>query len=202
MGQSGARAGPERRPGALHPRPGAGILPARPGGRAVARARPLTLPEPPMDARPDPVPPRPPAAAGGPLERLFRLSDHGTSVRTELLAGLTTFLTMAYIVFINPSILAEAGMDRGAVFVATCLAAALGSLIMGLWANWPVAMAPGMGLNAYFAYAMVQGLGFTWQAALGAVFISGLCFLAVTPPPSSRSATCTGPARCSPCSAS
>ena len=124
--------------------------------------------------------PRPPAAAGGPLERLFRLSDHGTSVRTELLAGLTTFLTMAYIVFINPSILAEAGMDRGAVFVATCLAAALGSLIMGLWANWPVAMAPGMGLNAYFAYAMVQGLGFTWQAALGAVFISGLCFLAVT----------------------
>ena len=121
-------------------------------------------------------------SARGPalLERLFRLSEHGTSVRTELLAGLTTFLTMAYIVFINPSILSEAGMDRGAVFVATCLAAALGSLAMGLLANWPVAMAPGMGLNAYFASVVVLGMGYTWQAALGAVFISGLCFLAVT----------------------
>lgn len=127
-----------------------------------------------MDARPDIVP------TGGPLERLFRLSAHGTTVRTEILAGLTTFLTMAYIVFINPSILADAGMDRGAVFVATCLAAALGSLVMGLLANWPVAMAPGMGLNAYFAYVVVLGMGYTWQAALGAVFISGLCFLVVT----------------------
>lgn len=127
-----------------------------------------------MDARPDIVP------TGAPLERLFRLSAHGTTVRTEILAGLTTFLTMAYIVFINPSILADAGMDRGAVFVATCLAAALGSLVMGLLANWPVAMAPGMGLNAYFAYVVVLGMGYTWQAALGAVFISGLCFLVVT----------------------
>jgi len=127
-----------------------------------------------MDARPDIVP------TGGPLERLFRLSAHGTTVRTEILAGLTTFLTMAYIVFINPSILADAGMDRGAVFVATCLAAALGSLVMGLLANWPVAMAPGMGLNAYFAYVVVLGMGYTWQAALGAVLISGLCFLVVT----------------------
>ncbi|GJD58463.1 NCS2 family permease [Methylobacterium dankookense] len=123
---------------------------------------------------------RPPSRGRAALERLFRLSEHGTTVRTELLAGLTTFLTMAYIVFINPSILADAGMDRGAVFVATCLAAALGSLVMGLLANWPVAMAPGMGLNAYFAYVVVLGMGFTWQAALGAVFISGLCFLAVT----------------------
>jgi AGZA family xanthine/uracil permease-like MFS transporter len=118
--------------------------------------------------------------ASGILERTFRLAEHGTSVRTELLAGLTTFLTMAYIVFINPSILADAGMPRGAVFVATCLVAALGSMIMGLYANYPIALAPGMGLNAYFTYVVVQGLGFSWQAALGAVFISGLCFLVVT----------------------
>ncbi|MGP4849310.1 solute carrier family 23 protein, partial [Marinobacter sp. 1Y8] len=89
-------------------------------------------------------------------------------------------LTMAYIVFINPSILADAGMPKGAVFVATCLVAALGSLVMGLYANYPIALAHGMGLNAYFAYVVVLGMGFTWQAALGAVFISGLCFLAVT----------------------
>lgn len=114
------------------------------------------------------------------LERLFRLRAHGTTVRTELLAGLTTFLTMAYIVFVNPSILADAGMPKGSVFVATCLIAALGSLVMAFVANWPVALAPGMGLNAYFAYVVVQGMGYTWQAALGAVFISGLCFLAVT----------------------
>jgi AGZA family xanthine/uracil permease-like MFS transporter len=118
--------------------------------------------------------------ASGILERTFRLAEHGTSVRTELLAGLTTFLTMAYIVFINPSILADAGMPRGAVFVATCLVAALGSMIMALYANYPIALAPGMGLNAYFTYVVVQGLGLSWQAALGAVFISGLCFLVVT----------------------
>lgn len=117
---------------------------------------------------------------GGLLERAFRLTEHGTSIRTELLAGLTTFLTMAYIVFVNPSILADAGMPRDAVFVATCLVAALGSLIMGLYANYPIALAPGMGLNAYFTYVVVQGLGFSWQAALGAVFISGLCFLIIT----------------------
>ncbi|XYD07996.1 NCS2 family permease [Methylobacterium sp. NMS12] len=121
-----------------------------------------------------------PAARPGFLERTFRLAEHGTSVRTELLAGLTTFLTMAYIVFINPSILGDAGMPRGAVFVATCLVAALGSLIMALYANYPIALAPGMGLNAYFTYVVVQQLGFTWQAALGAVFISGVCFLIVT----------------------
>ncbi|KAA0124704.1 NCS2 family permease [Methylobacterium sp. P1-11] len=121
-----------------------------------------------------------PAANPGFLERTFRLADHGTSVRTEVLAGLTTFLTMAYIVFINPSILGDAGMPRGAVFVATCLVAALGSLIMALYANYPIALAPGMGLNAYFTYVVVQQLGFSWQAALGAVFISGVCFLIVT----------------------
>ena len=85
------------------------------------------------------------------LERLFKLEEHGTTIRTELLAGLTTFLTMAYIVFVNPSILADAGMPKGPVFVATCLIAALGSMVMALAANWPVALAPGMGLNAYFA---------------------------------------------------
>jgi AGZA family xanthine/uracil permease-like MFS transporter len=111
------------------------------------------------------------------LDDYFRLSEHGTTVRTELLAGLTTFLTMAYIVFVNPSILENAGMDFGAVFVATCLAAAVGTLIMGLAANYPIALAPGMGLNAYFAFAVVGGMGYPWQVALGAVFISGVIFL-------------------------
>lgn len=110
-------------------------------------------------------------------ERLFRLQQHGTSVRTEVLAGLTTFLTMSYIVFVNPEILGSTGMDPGAVFVATCLAAALGSLVMALVANFPVGMAPGMGLNAFFAFTVVGAAGYPWQQALGAVFISGLVFL-------------------------
>lgn len=114
------------------------------------------------------------------LERIFRLQEHQTTVRTELLAGLTTFLTMAYIIFVNPAILGDAGMPKGAVFVATCLIAALGTTIMGLYANYPIALAPGMGLNAYFAYVVVGHMGFTWQAALGAVFISGCLFFAVT----------------------
>ncbi len=114
------------------------------------------------------------------LERLFKLEEHGTSVRTEVLAGLTTFLTMAYIIFVNPSILGDAGMPKGAVFVATCLIAALGTAIMGLYANYPIALAPGMGLNAYFAYVVVLGMGIPWQTALGAVFISGCLFLLVT----------------------
>jgi len=114
------------------------------------------------------------------LERYFQLSAHGTSVKTELLAGLTTFLTMAYIIFVNPDILSAAGMPRDAVFVATCLAAVLGSAIMGLYANYPIALAPGMGLNAYFAFAVVKGMGITWQVALGAVFISGLLFIVVS----------------------
>jgi AGZA family xanthine/uracil permease-like MFS transporter len=114
------------------------------------------------------------------LERLFGLREHGTSVRTECIAGFTTFLAMAYIVFVNPEILSAAGMPRESVFVATCLAAALGSAIMGVYANYPIAMAPGMGLNAYFAYVVVQGLGYTWQAALGAVFLSGCLFVLVS----------------------
>lgn len=114
------------------------------------------------------------------LENQFKLKEHGTDVRTEILAGVTTFLTMAYIIFVNPSILADAGMPKGAVFVATCLIAALGTAIMALYANYPIALAPGMGLNAYFAYVVVGAMGFTWQAALGAVFISGCLFLLVT----------------------
>jgi len=114
------------------------------------------------------------------LERWFQLSAHGTSVRTEVMAGVTTFLTMAYIIFVNPDILSAAGMPKDSVFVATCLAAALGSGIMGLYANYPIALAPGMGLNAYFAFAVVKGMGFTWQAALGAVFISGMLFIFVS----------------------
>ncbi|MDY7510106.1 NCS2 family permease [Ralstonia wenshanensis] len=114
------------------------------------------------------------------LARTFKFEEHQTDVRTEVLAGLTTFLTMAYIIFVNPNILADAGMPHDAVFVATCIAAAIGTVIMGMYANYPIAMAPGMGLNAYFAYAVVKGMGFTWQAALGAVFISGCLFLLVS----------------------
>ncbi|GEK49064.1 NCS2 family permease [Bisbaumannia pacifica] len=111
------------------------------------------------------------------LDNHFKLSEHHTTVRTEVIAGITTFLTMAYIIFVNPSILSETGMDYGAVFVATCLAAAIGSLIMGVWANYPIAQAPGMGLNAFFTYGVVLGMGYTWEAALGAVFFSGFTFL-------------------------
>lgn len=114
------------------------------------------------------------------IEKFFSLQAHGTNVRTELLAGLTTFLTMAYILFVNPSILGDAGMPKGSVFVATCLAAAIGSLIMGLYANYPIALAPGMGLNAYFAYGVVKGMGYTWEAALGAVCLSGILFVIVS----------------------
>ena len=114
------------------------------------------------------------------LERFFKLDAHGTTVRTELVAGLTTFLTMAYIIFVNPSILGAAGMPKESVFVATCLIAALGTSVMALYANYPIALAPGMGLNAYFAFVVVLHMGYTWQAALGAVFISGCLFLLVT----------------------
>jgi AGZA family xanthine/uracil permease-like MFS transporter len=114
------------------------------------------------------------------LERYFQLSAHGTTARTELMAGITTFLTMAYIIFVNPDILSAAGMPREAVFVSTCLAAALGSTIMGLYANYPIALAPAMGLNAYFAFTVVGGMHFPWQTALGAVFISGCLFVLIS----------------------
>ncbi|PPK59520.1 permease family protein [Marinobacter persicus] len=110
------------------------------------------------------------------LERLFQLEAHGTTVRKEIVAGITTFLTMAYIIVVNPSILSATGMDFGAVFVATCIAAAIGTLIMGLWANYPIALAPGMGLNAFFSFTVVGSMGYSWQVALGAVFLSGFIF--------------------------
>lgn len=111
------------------------------------------------------------------LEKLFKLSENNTDVKTEVLAGVTTFLTMAYIIFVNPSILSQAGMDHGAVFVATCIAAAIGCFIMGLYANYPIAQAPGMGLNAFFTYSVVLGMGHSWQVALAAVFCSGILFI-------------------------
>jgi len=114
---------------------------------------------------------------------MFDLEANGATVRTELIAGLTTYLTMVYIAFVNPAILAATGMDKGAVFVATCLAAAFGSALMGLYANYPVALAPGMGLNTYFAYSVVKGLGVPWQTALGAVFLSGVLFFLVSVTP-------------------
>ena len=114
------------------------------------------------------------------MDRFFELTARGTTPRTEILAGLATYLTMVYIVVVNPSILAAAGIDHGAAFVATCLAAAIGSLLMGLLANYPIALAPGMGLNAYFAFVVVGAMGIPWQVALGAVFVSGFLFFLVS----------------------
>jgi AGZA family xanthine/uracil permease-like MFS transporter len=114
------------------------------------------------------------------LERLFHLSENKTTVRTEVLAGATTFLTMVYIVVVNPAILGDAGMPVGAVAVATCLAAGFGCLLMGFVANYPLALAPGMGLNAYFTYTVVKGMGVPWETALGCVFLSGAAFLVLT----------------------
>ncbi len=111
------------------------------------------------------------------IERYFGINGENTTIKTEILAGVTTFLTMAYIIFVNPNVLADAGMDKGAVFVATCLAAAVGCFIMGIYAKLPVALAPGMGLNAFFTYGVVLGMGYTWQAAMGAVFLSGCIFV-------------------------
>ncbi len=111
------------------------------------------------------------------LDTYFELTERGSNVRTESIAGVTTFLAMAYITVVNPSVLSQAGMDFGAVFVATCIAAAVGSILMGLLGNYPIAQAPGMGQNAFFAFGVVLGMGHTWQAALGAVFLSGVLFV-------------------------
>jgi adenine/guanine/hypoxanthine permease len=127
------------------------------------------------ESTPHPIP-----ASGGVLDRWFKLSAHGTSVKTELVAGLTTFITMAYIIFVNPNIMAASGMDAGAVFVATCIGAAIATLFMGLYANWPVGLAPGMGLNAFFAFTVVGEMGYSWEIALGAVFWSGVIFTAMS----------------------
>src|SRR5258708_18961287 len=134
------------------------MLPERKGG-----ARRVTEPEPP-----------------GLLERRFKLGARGTTVRTEILAGVTTFLTMAYIVLVNPAILGQAGMRVAAVAAATCLAAGFASILMGFMANAPLALAPGMGLNAYFSFTVVQQMHVPWPVALGCVFISGCAFLVLT----------------------
>ncbi|MDP1839426.1 MAG: NCS2 family permease [Reyranella sp.] len=114
------------------------------------------------------------------LEQVFKLSENKTSVRTEVVAGITTFLTMAYIIFVNPAILSAAKMPFGAVFTATCVAAAIGCMLMAFLANYPIALAPGMGLNAYFAFGVVGGMGHTWQVALGCVFLSGIIFFIIS----------------------
>jgi AGZA family xanthine/uracil permease-like MFS transporter len=119
-------------------------------------------------------------APRGFLDRFFKLTENGTNVRTEVIAGLTTFVTMAYIIIVNPSILKAAGMDEGALFMATVLAAAVSTLVMGLYANWPFALAPGMGLNAFFAFVLVGAMKVPWQTALGVVLLSGLLALVVT----------------------
>lgn len=111
------------------------------------------------------------------MEQLFKLKEHGTTVSTEIMAGITTFMTMAYILAVNPNILSASGMDRGAVFTATALASFLASCLMALLSNYPFVLAPGMGLNAYFAYTVVLGMGYTWQMALAAVFVEGLIFI-------------------------
>ncbi|MDI7246148.1 MAG: NCS2 family permease [Bacillota bacterium] len=120
------------------------------------------------------------SADGGLLESVFHLKENGTNVRTEIIAGITTFMTMAYIIIVNPSILGNTGMDVGAVMVATILGTALGTLIMAFYANYPFAMAPGMGLNAFFAFTVVLGMGISWQTALAAVFVDGVIFLILT----------------------
>ena len=121
-----------------------------------------------------------PASTAGPFNRFFKLKEHETTVTTEIFAGFTTFLTMAYIVMVNPVILGDAGMPIAGVAAATCLAAGFGSILMGLISNYPLALAPGMGLNAYFAYTVVKGMGVAWETALGCVFLSGVAFLILT----------------------
>jgi len=151
----------------------------RSGGRRVA----LPHGEPCVAALGDIMAKKSEAAPGGfvgMLDNYFGLTKNRTDLRTEVVAGVTTFLTMAYIIFVNPAILAKAGMDQGAVFVATCLAAAIATLIMGLYAKYPIALAPGMGLNAFFAFTLVLTYKYTWQQALAAVFCSGILFLLIS----------------------
>jgi AGZA family xanthine/uracil permease-like MFS transporter len=122
----------------------------------------------------------PPSSQASLLEKIFKLSERKTNVKTEILAGITSFMTMSYIIFVNPSILADAGIPKEAALAATIYASVFCTLLMALWANFPVAVAPGMGLNAFFAYTVVLGQGLSWQTALGAVFISGIVFLILT----------------------
>ena len=117
------------------------------------------------------------------LEKLFKLKESNTNIQTELLAGFTTFITMAYIIFVNPQMMSSTGMDLGASFVGTCVAAAIACIAMGFYSNWPIGLAPGMGLNAFFTYTVVGEMGYTWEIALGAVFLAGILFwiMSVTP---------------------
>ena len=114
------------------------------------------------------------------IARFFKLQENQTNIRTEILAGFTTFITMGYIIFVNPQIMTAAGMDYGASFVTTCLVAAIACIIMGVYANWPIGMAPGMGLNAFFTYTVVGEMGYSWQVALGAVFLAGVIFFIIS----------------------
>ena len=117
------------------------------------------------------------------LEKFFEIEANNTSIRGEIIAGITTFITMAYIIFVNPQMMAQSGMDHGAIFVGTCIAASVACIFMGLYANWPVGLAPGMGLNAFFTYTVVGEMGYSWEIALGAVFIAGILFflMSITP---------------------
>src|SRR6201997_2485242 len=114
------------------------------------------------------------------IDRYFKLSENRTSLKQEMLGGITTFVTMAYIIIVNPQILAQAGMPAEGVVFATCISAAVASLVMGLYANYPIAMAPGMSLNAYFTYSVCLGMGIPWRTALGVVFLSGVLFVLLT----------------------
>ena len=114
------------------------------------------------------------------LELIFKLNDNNTTIKRELLAGFTTFITMAYIIFVNPQIMAQSGMDQGAIFVGTCVAASVACIFMGLYANWPIGLAPGMGLNAFFTYTVVGEMGYSWETALGAVFLAGILFFIIS----------------------
>lgn len=114
------------------------------------------------------------------LDHIFHLRENGTTVRTEILAGITTFMTMAYILAVNPTIMSAAGMDKGAVLTATALASLIGTLCMAVFANYPFALAPGMGLNAFFAFTVVLQMGYTWEMALAAVFVEGIIFIVLS----------------------
>jgi len=117
------------------------------------------------------------------LEKTFELKSNGTSIKQEFIAGITTFITMAYIIFVNPQMMAASGMDLGASFVGTCLAAAIACFAMGFYSNWPVGLAPGMGLNAFFTYTVVGEMGYSWEVALGAVFLAGILFVIISVTP-------------------
>ena len=117
------------------------------------------------------------------LEQIFKLQDNDTTFKKEFLAGFTTFVTMAYIIFVNPQMMAASGMDLGASFVGTCIAAAIACFAMGFYSNWPVGLAPGMGLNAFFTYTVVGEMGYSWEVALGAVFLAGILFVIISVTP-------------------